>query len=90
VNFVKSALRESGRDILNSPGPIFPIVPGSEAEAERLKARCLASGDFASFIKYPGGPKNGYFRFAISSEHTREQLSALVAAMRRNPDAITS
>jgi 7-keto-8-aminopelargonate synthetase-like enzyme len=82
VKFVKTELRKSGREIVDSPSPIFPIVPNSSKEADFLKSRCLKRGIFPSFIKYPGGPENGYFRFAISSEHTREQLSALVAAMR--------
>jgi hypothetical protein len=32
-------------------------------------------------VKYPGGPSEGYFRFVISSEHTRRQLDTLVKVL---------
>jgi hypothetical protein len=42
----------------------------------------LARDIHPPFIRYPGGPAPGYFRFAISSEHTAAQLDALVAVLR--------
>ncbi|MEP6663140.1 MAG: pyridoxal phosphate-dependent aminotransferase family protein, partial [Verrucomicrobiota bacterium] len=76
VAFVKTTLREAGLEVSPPPSPIFAIVPKTESAAEDLKACCLQNSIFPSFIKYHGGPPNGYFRFAISSEHTREQLAA--------------
>ena len=32
----------------------------------------------------PGAPAQGYFRFAISSEHDPEQLGSLIGALGRN------
>lgn len=78
---VKTALRAAGYPVADNPGPIFAIVPKSSAHAEALKARCLKAGVFPSFIKYHGGPENGYFRFVISSEHTPAQLEALLNAL---------
>jgi len=36
-------------------------------------------------VKYPGGPAESYFRFAISSEHSREQLDAVIEAVGPGP-----
>lgn len=78
VNYVKKALRNSGLEISASPSPIFAVFPKTSGEAKQLKASCLVNGIFPPFIKYHGGPKNGYFRFAVSSEHTRKQLDTLI------------
>ncbi len=79
--FVKQALRSGGVDVPECPGPIVAVTPRDRAEASRLRRRLLARGVFPSFIQYPGGPPAGYFRFMISSEHTRQQLVALAAAL---------
>jgi 7-keto-8-aminopelargonate synthetase-like enzyme len=81
VEFVKTRLKAAGRNIIEGPGPIIPIIPQGETEIGLLKKRCLRYGVFPSFIRYPGGPSSGYFRFVISSEHTPEQLQNLLAAL---------
>ena len=78
VNRVKSALRSRGLAIPDTPAPIIAILPRRAAEAEELRRRLLAADVFPSFIRYPGGPATGYFRFAISSEHSPAQLDALL------------
>lgn len=64
--------------------PILSVVPRSAAETARLKKRLLANKIFPSFIRYPGGPSQGYFRFAISSEHTPAQIKRLLEAIRHS------
>jgi 7-keto-8-aminopelargonate synthetase-like enzyme len=64
------------------PGPIVPVHPKDERESVALKKHLLAAGILPPFLKYPGGDANGYFRFVISSEHTRTQLDALIRALR--------
>ena len=78
---MKAALREAGLPINDGPGPIIPFIPRNDHEAARLKKKLFAAGIHPPFINYLGGPADGYFRFAISSEHTPEQLDALVAAL---------
>ena len=80
---VKTALREAGLPLPETPGPIVPLIPRNPGEADRLKRALLTAGVFRPFIKYPGGPPNGYFRFVISSEHTRQQLDTLVKVLCR-------
>ena len=83
VAHVKSSLREAGLPLAETPGPIVLLLPGHADAAARLKRVLLAAGIYPPFIKYPGGPPHGYFRFVISSEHSRPQLDALLKALRR-------
>lgn len=81
VHQVKTALRQAGFANLDGCGPIVSLVPATTTELDQLKSRLLKHGIYPSHIRYPGGPAIGYFRFAISSEHTRTQLDALVGAL---------
>ncbi len=80
VTYVKEALRRAGFAIPELPGPIIAIHPRSEAETRALRRRLLAAGIYPPFLKYAGAEK-GFFRFVISSGHTRAQLDALVAVL---------
>ncbi len=81
--YVKTALREAGLALAEKPGPIVPLLPRRRSGAVRLHRALLAAGIFPPFIKYPGGPPNGYFRFVISSEHSRAQLDRVIKVLRR-------
>lgn len=82
TEFVKSQLRAAGISIPETPGPIISFVPKNAAQAGRLKASLLRGGIYPSLIRYPGGPRQGYFRFMISSEHTRPQLQKLISCLK--------
>lgn len=82
ASYTKAALRASGHDLPDTPGPILFFAPSNSAAASRLKARLLRAGIYPPFMHYPGGPAGGYFRFVISSEHTREQLDRVIAVLR--------
>lgn len=81
VRYLKSGLRAAGYSTPMTPVPVAAITPGTPAETKRLEKRLLANGIFPSFIRYPGGPAGGYLRLVVSSEHTRAQLDALLAAV---------
>jgi 7-keto-8-aminopelargonate synthetase-like enzyme len=81
--YVKTALREAGLALAETPGPIVPLHPRRPREADRLHRALLAAAIYPPFIKYPGGPPAGYFRFVISSEHTPSQLDALLNVLCR-------
>jgi len=74
---VKEALRDGDFSSPDGPGPIVPIAPRDAQHAESLRRQLLAHGIHPPLIRYPGGPASGYFRFAISSVHSAEQLDAL-------------
>jgi 7-keto-8-aminopelargonate synthetase-like enzyme len=78
IHYVRSALREAGFPGAPAPGPIIPFVPRHAGQAALLKGRLLAAGIHPPFIHYPGGPESGFFRFALSSEHTQPQLDGLI------------
>jgi 7-keto-8-aminopelargonate synthetase-like enzyme len=80
-NHVKRALRKAGLPLPDAPGPILPFIPCSKREAALLKRQLLSARIFPTLTKYPGGPPNGYFRFVISSEHTRAQLDQLIKVL---------
>ena len=79
--WLKERLRAGGMVLPDAPGPIVPLVPVSPKEADRLKRRLLAAGIHPPFIRYPSGPEGGFFRFVVSSEHTRGQLKALAEVL---------
>jgi 7-keto-8-aminopelargonate synthetase-like enzyme len=81
TNYVKSALRKANFPLPEAAGPIIR-VPELSARANRALTTALLNANiYPPFIKYPGGPVSGYFRFVISSEHTRLQLDNLLAVL---------
>ncbi|HEV2392123.1 MAG TPA: pyridoxal phosphate-dependent aminotransferase family protein [Verrucomicrobiae bacterium] len=81
ASYVRGALRAAGLDVPETPGPIFALYPRTAKAVAKLKQELLAQGIFPPFIRYPGGPASGYFRFVISSEHSKEQLDRLIKAL---------
>jgi 7-keto-8-aminopelargonate synthetase-like enzyme len=81
AQYIKSALRAAGHAVPLTPVPVIAILPENPAHARAIQRRLVARRVFPSFVKYPGGPSGGYFRFAISSEHSRRQLDDLAAAL---------
>ncbi len=71
-------MRQAGFELPEASAPIVPLVISDKRKQAELKRRLLAAGIFPPFIKYPGGPAGGYFRFALSSEHSHKQLQQLV------------
>lgn len=82
AHIAKTELTKAGFPIIDNSSPIISCVPRKAREAKSLARRLKSNGVFPSLIRYPGGPANGYFRFAISSEHSHEQIRALTDALR--------
>jgi 7-keto-8-aminopelargonate synthetase-like enzyme len=78
---IKAALGSGQGRPSSCPGPVVSYAPAHPSDARRLRRRLLAASVFPSHIRYPGGPEGGYFRFAISSAHTADQLDRLAAAL---------
>lgn len=81
IRVVRRNLRRAGLRVPETPGPIFALVAAQPSAAERIKRLLLTKGIYPPYIRYPGGPESGYFRFVISSEHTEAQLENLVKAV---------
>ncbi len=88
VRHLRERLREGGIAVPENPGPIVALTPANAGEGRRLSRRLMAAGIHPPFIRYPGGPEGGSFRFAISSEHTGEQLDRLAGVLTGRPDAV--
>ena len=82
---LKDGLRKAGWPLPEAPGPIATLAPESKSQIARLEQGLLAGGIYPPLVKYPGGPAESYFRFAISSEHSREQLDAVIEAVGPGP-----
>jgi 7-keto-8-aminopelargonate synthetase-like enzyme len=78
VSYVRKRLANSRVALGEVPGPIIVVIPPDARQASQLKIKLLQAGIWPSFIRYPTGPDSGYFRFVISSEHTCDQLNALI------------
>ncbi len=87
--YVKDRLRAAGLGLPITPGPIFSVLPRSRNAVPAVKKALLRAGIYPPYIYYPGGPKSGYFRFVISSEHNRGQLDRLIAALTEIADQLT-
>lgn len=62
--------------------PLSPIIAMYARKPKRLSSALLDAGIFPTLIHYPGGPEEGYFRFALSSEHTPAQIAKLATLLR--------
>lgn len=81
ANHIKAKLRELGFPIENFPGPIVPVHRKTAKANKELKAALLRAKILPPLIHYPGSPAGGYFRFVISSEHTKLQLDNLARTL---------
>ncbi len=77
TRIVKEAFRNSHPDWLHRPGPMFAVAPATVAAQESLRRMLLGAGIYPALIRYASGPADRFFRFAISTAHTRAQLAAL-------------
>lgn len=81
VSYLRTRLRAVGWDISETPGPIVRLPALNETEARALQSRLLTAGIYPPFLNYGKASTHGYFRFVISSEHTRVQLDKVVAVL---------
>jgi 8-amino-7-oxononanoate synthase len=82
LNYLRTKLRTAGWEISETPGPIvrLPVLPAKRADD--LHRRLLVSGIYPPLLKYGSASARGFFRFVISSEHTRAQLDHLAAVLK--------
>lgn len=78
---VKGALLAAGRIPAVNLGPICRVVPRDASDEAGLRRRLLRAGIFPTFIRYPGLPAGGAYRFGVSTEHSADQLQSLVDAV---------
>ncbi len=76
-----AGLQELGFRMTESVSPIIPIVIGRPEKATAMANRLLELGVYAPAIRPPTVPKDtSRIRATVTSEHSRDQLSAALAA----------
>jgi 8-amino-7-oxononanoate synthase len=81
TSYFKKCLLAVGFLLPDYPSPIIPLIARDARQAAFLRRKLLAAGIHPPFIKYPGSPADGYFRFVLSSEHTPKQLDSLLEVL---------
>ncbi len=79
---LKARFRKLGLSMPDNPVPVFPVYFNDEDKNDRLKKLLIKNGIYPSFIKYPGAPADGMFRFIITSSTTDEQADLLFETVR--------
>ncbi len=74
---VKEVFRPSRPDWLSRPGPTFSVALRDSRRQKQFQRTLLVAGIYPTLIRYRNGPADSFFRFAISSEHSVSQLTAL-------------
>lgn len=81
VERARAGLRAAGLDVHDAPLPVFAFALDSHERMERVYAALVARGVLVPYVRYPDS-LGGYFRCALSSEHTSAQIDRLVDALR--------
>lgn len=80
------ALKERARDLGREPAEgAAPILSVAVASPNKLRSHLLDRGIYPPFIRYPGAPAGGHFRFTLSSRHSEEEVARLHDALRILP-----
>jgi len=77
TRYVKQAFLKRRPECLDHPGPMFAVSPRQAQSQERLRQMLLAAGIYPTLIRYSSGPAARFFRFAVSTAHSKSQLATL-------------
>jgi 8-amino-7-oxononanoate synthase len=83
AGLVKQLLRNAAPFENPTPGPVIGVAPRTTADSKRISQALITHEIWPPLVCYPGGPAEGSFRFALSSEHTQGQLESLVSALQK-------
>lgn len=78
---VKTALRQAGLPIKDTPGPIVALPVLGKTPTGLLREALLKKRIYPPLIRYLSSSEAGYYRFVISSEHTEKQMGDLVSVL---------
>ena len=80
----KKELNAIGFNVNISQIPVVGINFQDKNKNQNLINILIENKIYPSFIKYFNSPKNGYFRFALSSEHSEEQIKKLLFCLKKS------
>lgn len=86
------ALMRSGLERLGMPTPreelpVFAFQLGDAETMRTLEASLRDAGVLAPYIRYPGGPPEGFFRIAVNAAHSLGQIERLIELLERHAGA---
>ena len=61
--------------------PVSVLYSRNEREATSLATELIKTGIHPPWIRYPGGPEGGFFRFAISAAHRPAEIRRLASTL---------
>ncbi len=80
---LRRTLSALGLDVPDLPTPIVPLTDSGALELSELSNRLFDKGILAPFMHYPGSPRGGMVRLAVSAGHTAGQIERLGEEMGR-------
>ncbi len=84
AEFLKSGLIELGIEITESPAPFASWQVGTTETMRKIHQALLDDGIYVQFIEhYAGVSENGLLRAVVFSEHSTDQISQLLNALKR-------
>ncbi|MBF0104130.1 MAG: pyridoxal phosphate-dependent aminotransferase family protein [Deltaproteobacteria bacterium] len=82
AHYLRENLLSRGFNLGHSQTPIMPIIVGDEIITLTLWRELLNEGIYVNSVLYPAVPREmSLLRMSVTSEHTREQLDKVVAAL---------
>ena len=84
IFFAREGLKGLGFDLMNSQGPIIPLLIGDTGKTLRMKEFLRGGGIFAPAIRPPTVPKRmDRIRLSITAEHTKDDLDKLLSVLKK-------
>lgn len=82
VDRVRAGLRAQDLPVHDQPIPVFALKLEPAEQMERVFRTLLEHGFLLPFVRYPD-VHGGHLRLAVSSEHTADEIDALLACLAR-------
>ncbi|MFT5207615.1 MAG: 8-amino-7-oxononanoate synthase [Candidatus Omnitrophota bacterium] len=83
IDYVRQELIHIGCDLMNSQGPIIPILIGDTHKAMLISQKLLESGILAPAIRPPTVSKNtDRIRITITAKHTKADIDKFLTTLR--------
>src|SRR3989338_6266812 len=84
VRFLRESLKSIDFNLMDSEGPIIPILIGDTAKSIHTRDLLKREGVYASVIRPPTVPKGtDRIRISVSADHTRDNLTKLTGILRK-------
>ena len=84
IRKTREDLSEAGFDLMNSQGPIIPIVIGQTEKTLMFRDLLKKEGVFVSAIRPPTVPKNSdRIRVSLKATHTPDEINCLIGALKK-------